>query len=83
MSRGRDAAQKLKNLEEYANHFKSAATKVAKDGGNPEHTHVDYLQMAQILDDVVDIMKGLFGVGLKKNDIGQAYPEKRSWEVRG
>lgn len=77
-----DAAQRLANLQSYAGYYRKMSERVAKNGGDPEQAFVSYPEMFQILDDINAIFKSAFGVGLKKNRLGQAFPEKRHWEVR-
>lgn len=80
-----DANQCLVNLREYEGYYRKHSEKIAKRGGATalENTHITYPEMAQILSEINTIFKTVFGVGMKKNAIGQMYPEKRHWEVRG
>lgn len=71
-----DAAARLEALDAYEEHYKGLVTK--GDG----FSFVTHAEMAQILEDVTELFKSI-GVGLRKNEIGQALPKRRGWERHG
>ena len=69
-------AAHLKALEEYEKFYKNSLVK--GDG----YTAINHAEMAQVLEDVIGLFKS-FGVGVRKNIIGQNLPAKKSWERHG
>lgn len=71
-----DQAGALTRIQGYHQHFLQG---VQAGGGEAP---VTYDQMAAVLGDVLALFKGV-GLGVRRNEIGQAHAPKRSWESAG
>lgn len=71
-----DANEQLKELQAFAGHYRDATA--AGEG----HTPVTYAEMSVVLECVASLFKTV-GIGVRKNQVGQALPAKRGWERHG
>lgn len=71
-----DANEQLKEIEAFAAHYDE---RVASGEG---HQAVSVAEMSVILKTVATLFKGV-GIGVRKNQVGQAMPARRGWERHG
>jgi hypothetical protein len=76
-----DANEKLKDLKSFAQHYREVAEGTAETPPNP-HAAVSVAEMAVILETMASLF-GTVGIGVRRNEVGQAMPKKRGWERHG